>query len=172
MIEVLFLVLILIILVVFLVIYSPVRDQIQAALFERKISMLKAQLDLTEKKFLQRKISKEVYDSLYERLESELMQYNFELFKLREGKHISVEGKVAQLLEKVGAPSNRQKSKINSLTRDSEYLKNEIKQLKGRLMKRQIKEKVYSKLVAEKELSLVQKESEIIQVIKESNSKK
>lgn len=171
MLEVFFLVLIVIVvLLVFFFIFGKDDYETKAFVLENDLSFEKEKLKIAERKFLQGKIKKDVFDPLLDELESEITEKELELYGLKKKKDISAKEKLGALLGKVERPTGIKKAKLEKLLKESELIRSELGLLEVKLMKRQIKENVFRKLVGKKEKEMIEIESEILRLMTEKKN--
>jgi len=166
MLEVIFLVLIVVVvLLVFFFVFG--KDDFESRAFELENNLLfeKEKLKIAERKFLQGKIKKAVFDPLLDDLESDITEKELELYELRKKKDISAKEKLKELLGRFDRPTGFKKAKLEKLLKESELVRSELGVLEVKFMKREIKESVFQKMVRKKEKQLIEIESEIVKLM-------
>jgi hypothetical protein len=169
MIEVAFLVLVVLLIIIIWVYYIFSREWVIAARIDRQIALTKSRITLAEKKFLQRKISKNIFNSLMSGFESDLVSYELERAAFGRPRELVVRSKADEILNSVPKPPKRIKVKIIPLLRETEKLRHEMKALEAKLLKREIHEGVFEKLMTSKQKDLIKKESELLKVLDDAH---
>ena len=85
------LVLLVIVIIAIIFSYSSRKDKKLLEDAERGVVSAKEKLKITERKYMQGKLRKGVFDSLVDDLEAELLSYELTLFRLRRSGEVSVE---------------------------------------------------------------------------------
>ena len=161
MLEALLLVLIVVALIVFVFWYNSFRDQRLASEAQSRVVSVKAQLKIAERKYMQGKIKKNVFEALIDDLEEELLSAELVLFRLRKVSDLSVDSKTSLVLEKMSSKNKYKKSQVEKILKETELLREEISLLESKLLRREIKESVFEKLLKKKESALIKKETEL-----------
>jgi hypothetical protein len=130
MIEVLAVVLLVVLIILLWLYYLLSRESAVVAQLDAHIDITRSKLRLAEKKFLQRKISKNVFDSLVSGFESDLVSYELERAALSRPASQSARKKAEDILSRIPNPPKRLKVKIISLLRETEALRHEMVFLK------------------------------------------
>ena len=163
MIEVIFLVLVLFALIAIFWFITYKEDKTSLiSLFEEKIVDDKQKLMIAERKFMQGKIRREVFEPLSGDMEREMIEKELEIFRIKQEKTISVEDKLNQLVEKMSRPTNYKKLKLAKLLKELEMIRREMSFLESKLLKREIKQNVFEFLTRKREMELIDKENQIV----------
>ena len=168
MLEALFLVLVVVVLIVLVFWYNSFRDQRLAEEAQSRVASVKEQLKIAERKYMQGRIKKNVFDSLADDLEEELLSAELVLFRLKKVSGLSVDNKISLVLEKMSSKNKHKKSQIEKILKETELLREEISLLESKLLRREIKESVFEKLVKKKESALIKKETELNSLVTSS----
>ncbi|NMA44861.1 MAG: hypothetical protein GX950_03570 [Candidatus Diapherotrites archaeon] len=167
MIEVIFLVLVLFALIAIFWFITYKEDKTSLiSLFEEKIVDDKQKLMIAERKFMQGKIRREVFEPLSGDMEREMIEKELEIFRIKQEKTISVEDKLNQLVEKMSRPTNYKKLKLAKLLKELEMIRREMSFLESKLLKREIKQNVFEFLTRKREMELIDKENQIVKIVK------
>ncbi len=167
MIEVIFLVLVLFALIAIFWFITYKEDKTSLiSLFEEKIVDDKQKLMIAERKFMQGKIRREVFEPLSGDMEREMIERELEIFRIKQEKTISVEDKLNQLVEKMSRPTNYKKLKLAKLLKELEMIRREMSFLESKLLKREIKQNVFEFLTRKREMELIDKENQIVKIVK------
>jgi hypothetical protein len=167
MIEVIFLVLVLFALIAIFWFITYKEDKTTLiSFFEKEIVDDKQKLVIAERKFMQGKIRKEVFEPLSGDMEREMLEKELEIFRIKREKNVSIKDKLSQLVEKMAHPTNYKKLKLEKLLKESEIIRQEMSYLESKLLKREIKQTVFEFLIRKKEMEMIDKENEIIKIIK------
>ncbi|MFA6064698.1 MAG: hypothetical protein WCW44_06170 [archaeon] len=169
MLEVLFLVLIVILVMSGIFFYSGYRDKKVLEDAEREVVSVKERLKIAERKYMQGKIRKGVFDSIMEDLEAELLSYELLLFRLKKSGEVSVDDKTNQIVDKLVHPTKYRTAKIEKILKDSEITRRELSMLEAKLMKHEISQNVFEKIVKQKESELISKEKELMDLVIKSS---
>lgn len=132
---------------------------------QRMMVSAQEQIKIAERRFMQGKIKKSVFDALLDDLEQELISAELILFRFRKLPVISVEDKIGEVVLKLGKSTQYRKSKIQRILTETELLREEMGLLESKLLRREIKQSVFEKLIKQKELLLIKKEKELMDVI-------
>lgn len=167
MIEVIFLILVLfaLISIFWFITYKKDRSTL-ISFFEQEIIDDKQKLLIAERKFMQGKIRKEVFEPLSGDMERQMMEKELEIFRIKKENTVSIKDKFLQLTEKMKHPTNYKKLKLEKLLKESEIIRQEMSFLESKLLKREIKQSVFEFLIRKKEMEMIDKENEIIKIIK------
>jgi len=172
MLEVLFLVLIVIVVISGIFFYSGYRDKKILEETEREVVSTKERLKIAERKYMQGKIRKGVFDSIAEDLQSELLEYELLLFRLKKSGEISVDDKTAQVVGKLDHPTKYRTTKIGKILKETELIRRELSMLEAKLMKHEVSQNVFQRIVKEKESKLISKEKELMDLVLKSSDEK
>ncbi|HNV01050.1 MAG TPA: hypothetical protein PKK60_01325 [archaeon] len=167
MIEVIFLILVLfaLISIFWFITYKKDRSTL-ISFFEQEIIDDKQKLLIAERKFVQGKIRKEVFEPLSGDMERQMVEKELEIFRIKKENTVSIKDKFLQLTEKMKHPTNYKKLKLEKLLKESEIIRQEMSFLESKLLKREIKQSVFEFLIRKKEMEMIDKENEIIKIIK------
>jgi|GEM_PF-1151191 len=165
MIEVLLLVLLVVLLFTLIIFYYSRKQVWMLASAQRMMVSAQEQIKIAERRFMQGKIKKSVFDALLDDLEQELISAELILFRFRKLPVISVEDKIGEVVLKLGKSTQYRKSKIQRILTETELLREEMGLLESKLLRREIKQSVFEKLIKQKELLLIKKEKELMDVI-------
>lgn len=166
MIEVIALVLIVVILI--LVLYfltSRETYEVRVLELEKELVFDKEKLKIAERKYMQGKIKKTIFEPLLDDIESDLTEKELEIYRFKKMNNISTKEKLSALLAKMEKPTGFKKARLEKLIKESETLRSEIGILEMKLMKREINETVFKRMIQKKEKEMIDKESEIIRLI-------
>jgi hypothetical protein len=133
--------------------------------FEQGISEDKQKMKIAERKFMQGKMRKEVFEPLSEEMSVKVLEKELELFKIKKSSEVSIKAKLGQLVEKMSSPNKYKKSKLEKLLKESEIIRSQMSFLESRLLKREIKQHVFEYLIKKKEMEMIDKENEILKII-------
>ncbi|MFA5931276.1 MAG: hypothetical protein WC821_03110 [archaeon] len=173
MIEVLVLVLFVILFFSGIFFYSSYRERIVFENAQREVISAQEKIKIAERKFMQGKIKKNVFEAILDELEEELISAELIVFRLKNSSSLSIGDKANQVIAKLDKPTKYRKTKIEKILKETELLRNEMSILEGRFLKHQIKQSVFEKLVQAKESMMIIKEKELMDiVIKGSDEKK
>ena len=159
--EEIFLAVMVIVIIAVVVIYSFLSNRSSRSELNLQIIDAKGKLAIAERKFMQGKIRKSIFEVLVSGLEEELLTAELALFRLQELPAASIAPKAAQILAIMDKPTKYRRAKINSILKETTLLRNEMSLLEGKLLKRQIRESVFEKLIAQKESKLIEKEKQL-----------
>ncbi len=170
MIEVLVLVFLVIVVMVGIFFYSDYRDKKILEQTEREVVSAKERLKIAERKYMQGKIRKGVFDSIAEDLQSELLEYELLLFRLKKSGEVSVDDKTAQVVGKLTHPTKYRTTKIGKILKETELIRRELSMLETKLMKHEISQNVFERVVKQKESELISKEKELMDIVIKSSA--
>ncbi|VVB74586.1 Uncharacterised protein [uncultured archaeon] len=122
-------------------------------------------IKIAERRFMQGKIKKSVFDALLDDLEQELISAELILFRFQKLPDVSVVEKMGEVVLKLGKSTQYRKSKISRILMETELLRAEMGLLEGKLLRHEIKQSVFERLIKQKELVLIKKEKELMDVI-------
>jgi len=165
MLEVLFLVAIVLLVILLIFGFSMHREKKLAEDIEREIVSAKDRIKIAERKFMQGKIKKSVFDSLLDDLEGELLSAEMALFRVKRSSEVSIGDKALMILSKIDKPTKHRKAGIEKLLKETELLRVEMSMLEGKLLKREINQSVFEKLIKEKESQMIQKEKDLMDIV-------
>ncbi|MEI7961041.1 MAG: hypothetical protein WCI04_01780 [archaeon] len=168
--EEVFLAVIVILIVVLVVMYSFFRNRVSESELNFRIMDSKGKLAIAERKFMQGKIRKNIFEVLASKLEEEILTSELALFRLQKAREILVSSSANKLLLEMNNPTKYRRAKINSILKETSLLRNEMSLLEGKLLKRQVREGVFEKLIAEKESKLISKEKQLGDIVESSKN--
>lgn len=168
MLEIVIFVVIVIVVIVTIFIFSSFRGKAEITIYEDKVSSAKDRIKIAERRFMQGKIKKSVFESLMQELEEDLLSAEMYLLRLKKSDSLSVSNKSAQIVAKISRPTRRKERIIESILKETELLRLEMSLLEGRFLKREIKQSVFENLIKKKERELIQKEKELMDVVSDS----
>jgi len=172
MIEVFFLVLIVVVIFVGFFAFFSYRERILLQQTEKRVASAKEKLKIVERKFMQGKIKKNVFDSLVDELEEELFSAQCLLLRLKASPKISASDKVSEIVSKLGKPTKYRKAKIEKILKETELIRSEMSLLESNYLKREIKQSVFEKMIKKKESDLIQKEKELTDIVAAASTDK
>jgi hypothetical protein len=165
MIEVLvFLALVLLVFVILLGL-SVWREKNSINSLNEKVSSLNQQILIAQRRFMQGKIKKPVFELILEDLESELYSTELMLFRSQKSSSISVKPKTDEIMSKLDKPTKHRRQLVESILSETELIREELALLEAKLFKHEIKQSVFDKLVRKKESELIRKEKELMDVV-------
>jgi len=165
MLEVLFLVAIVLLVILLIFGFSLHREKKLAEDIEREIVSAKDRIKIAERKFMQGKIKKSVFDLILDDLEGELLSAEMALFRIKRSSEVSIGDKALMILSKIDKPTKHRKAGIEKLLKETELLRVEMSMLEGKLLKREINQSVFEKLIKEKESQMIQKEKDLMDIV-------
>jgi len=161
MIEIIFFVVFVILVVLVFIYLGSVLDKSVILRLEKDVSSYKDHLKIAERRFMQGKIKKPVFDSLVNSIEEDLISAELVLFRLKKTDDVFVSDKTERVFSKVSHPTKHRRAKIESVLREIELIRKELSILESKALKREITQSVFDKLVAKKEFELIRKEHEL-----------
>jgi len=165
MLEVFLLVLLVVLLFTLLLFYFSRKTIWALENAERIMISAQERIKIAERRFMQGKIKKSVFDALLDDLEQELVMAELILFRFRRLPDVSVGEKVGEVVLKLGKSTQYRKSKISRILMETEMLRQEMGLLEGKLLRHEIKQSVFERMIKQKELVLIKKEKELMDVI-------
>ncbi len=132
---------------------------------ERAMVSAQQRIKIAERRFMQGKMKKSVFDELLDDLEQELVSAELILFRFRKLPDVSVSEKMGEVVLKLGKSTQYRKSKIQRILMETEMLRQEMGVLESKLMRHEIKQSVFERLIKQKEMVLIKKEKELMDVI-------
>ena len=166
MLEVIFIVLIVVVMLIVFVKYSSTDTKKIIFIDEQVLGVEKEKLLIAEKKFLQGKIKKIVFDDLKDDLERTIVEKELEIFRLKKERTISIEEKANAIYQKLVRPTKHRKVKLKHMLKQTELLRKEMSFLEAKLLKREISENLFKQLMREKEKLMLARETEIVDFVK------
>ncbi len=155
-----------IIAIIFLMLFVIVNSKDNLFAKERKINSLKERLHLAENKFMKGRIKNEVFISLKEDLEKEIIDNEMSLLRLEKSMDVNVESKTKELLERIEKPTEKKRVRISNFLKETELIRREMAMLEKKFLKKEIGEKTFKEVMKKKENELIEKETEIIHLVK------
>ena len=155
-----------IIAIIFLMLFVIVNSKDNLFAKERKINSLKERLHLAENKFMKGRIKNEVFISLKEDLEREIIDNEMSLLRLEKSMDVNVESKTKELLERIEKPTEKKRVRISNFLKETELIRREMAMLEKKFLKKEIGEKTFKGVMKKKENELIEKETEIIHLVK------
>jgi len=155
-----------IIAIIFLMLFVIVNSKDNLFAKERKINSLKERLHLAENKFMKGRIKNEVFISLKEDLEKEIIDNEMSLLRLEKSMDVNVESKTKELLERIEKPTEKKRVRISNFLKETELIRREMAMLEKKFLKKEIGEKTFKGVMKKKENELIEKETEIIHLVK------
>jgi len=155
-----------IIAIIFLMLFVIVNSKDNLFAKERKINSLKERLHLAENKFMKGRIKNEVFISLKEDLEREIIDNEMSLLRLEKSMDVNVESKTKELLERIEKPTEKKRVRISNFLKETELIRREMAMLEKKFLKKEIGEKTFKEVMKKKENELIEKETEIIHLVK------
>ncbi|MFA5125527.1 MAG: hypothetical protein WC462_00810 [archaeon] len=171
MIEVFFLVLIVVVIFVGFFAFLSYRDKLLLSQAEKRIVSVKEKIKIAERKFMQGKLKKSVFDSLVEDLEEELFSEECVLLRLKKASVFSSKDKVSEVVAKLDKPTKHRKARVEKILKEIELLRSEMSLLESKFLKREIKQSVFEKMIKKKESEMIQKEKELSDIVVEASEK-
>jgi len=165
MLEVFLLVLLVVLLFTLVLFYYSRKNFWMLESAERAMVSAQERIKIAERRFMQGKIKKSVFDALLDDLEQELVSAELILFRFRKLPDVSVGEKMGEVVLKLGKSTQYRKSKISRILMETEMLRQEMGLLEGKLLRHEIKQAVFERLIKQKELVLIKKEKELMDVI-------
>jgi len=172
MIEVFFLVLIVVVIFVGFFAFLSYREKFLLVQAEKRVVSVKEKLKIAERKFMQGKLKKSVFDSLVEDLEEELFSEECVLLRLKKSPVFSSKDKVSEVVAKLGKPTKYRKARVEKILKEIELLRSETSLLESKFLKREIKQSVFEKMIKKKESEMIQKEKELSDIVAEASDDK
>ena len=172
MIEVLVFVFLVLIVLVGIFAYSSYSEKKAILDAENQVVSAKERLKIAERKFMQGKIKKSVFESLIDDIEEELLLAELALFRLKNYPEVSITEKASQVFLKMDRPTKYRKIRIEKILTETELIRNEISILEGKFMKHEIKQSVFERLIKTKEDLMIRKEKELMDVVAGSADEK
>jgi len=163
--EELVFVLVVIFVVLIIVAYASLRNRAFESGLNLRVLAAKEKLLIAERKFMQGKIKKGVFEALIDQMEEEMLSSELALLRLHKAPQISTAPKAEKILAVLEKPTSYRRAKINSILKETELLRNEMGLLEIKLLKREITQRVFEKLIAQKEAKLISKEQELTDVV-------
>ncbi|MFA6269312.1 MAG: hypothetical protein WCW13_04180 [archaeon] len=145
--------------------YSSYRDRRTVKEAELAAVSAKEKIHIAERKFMQGKIRKPVFELILDELEEELISAELVLFRFKKRGSFSVEDKVLEVVAKLDKPTKHRRALVEKILISAELIRQEVSLLEGKLMKHEIKQSVFEKLIKDKEHELIRKEKELTDIV-------
>lgn len=166
-----------VLLIVFLVVFALVFFIVYNSSWESRIiiqkeSMLgiaRERLEIANKRYMQGKIKKEIFEDLKLDLEEEIFLFELEIYRLKKLHTLEIEDKLEAIVKKIIHPTKHRRIQIAHLLTETELIRKEMKYLESKFLKREISEKLFKKIIKKKEAELISFENDIIHVVKKAN---
>ncbi len=139
---------------------SPTPEELRG-----RISSAREKLSIAERKFMQGKIKKNVFSSIVDQIEEELLEAELSMYRLKKAPVIEVGAKVDKISAVLTNPTKFRRAKIGMILRETELLRSEMGLLEAKFLRREITQAVFEKLVMKKESALISKEKELTDVV-------
>ena len=165
MLEVVFFVIVVLLVIISLFGFSSYAERKMLKEAEISIAQNRDRIRIAERKFMQRKIKKSVFDNILEDLEEQILLAEMNIFRLKKPSSVSINEKAQEIFLKLAHPTNHKKKMIEGILKETEFLRDEMSLLEGRLMKREIREAVFEKMIKEKEKEMIEKERKLIDLL-------
>lgn len=136
---------------------------------EKILDLEKNRLKIVNRKYMQNKIKKEVFESLKEDIEEKLILTEMDIFRLRKAHLLEIENKLNEIYKKITRQTKHRKVQLTRLVTNAELVRKEMGYLEHKLLKREISENLFKKLIKNKEHELISIEIDIINLIKKAN---
>jgi hypothetical protein len=136
---------------------------------EKMLEIEKDRLKIAERKYMQGKIKKEIFDELRLEIEEKIMLTTLDVFRLKKIHILKVEDKLEAIYKKLTNPTKHRKVQLVNLLTETELVRKEIAFLEARLMKHEISESLFRKLIRKKEQEMISLELEIVTIVKKAN---
>ncbi len=136
---------------------------------EKILEIQKDRLKIAQRKHMQGKIKKEIFDELHLEIEESIMLTTLEIFRLKKTHILKVEDKLDAIYKKLTNPTKHRKVQLVNLLTETELVRKEIAFLEAKLMKHEISETLFKKLIRKKEQEMISLEIEIVNIVKKAN---
>jgi hypothetical protein len=170
MLEVVFIVLLFFVVVLAFFYFSFLREKNFVDSARLSIVSARERLRIAERKFMQGKIKRSVFDSIVDDLEEELYSSELILFRFNKPFDVSLSDKVSLVMQKMDSVSKRKRKRVESILRETELIRHELDLLEAKLLKHEIKQSVFERLVKKKEFELIKKERELTNLVLRSRA--
>jgi hypothetical protein len=165
--EIVFVILVLVV-IVGIFGYSSYSERRMLKDAQRNALSAKEKIRIAERKFMQGKLRKSVFEMILTELEEELISAELVLFRFRNRNFVSVENKVEQIVKKLARPTKHRQALVGKILRETELLRMEKSLLEGKLLKHEISQPVFERVVKNKESQLIKKEKELADIVASS----
>jgi hypothetical protein len=136
---------------------------------EQELIIQREKIRIAEKKFMQGKIRKPIFDKIKNDLEHETVLTELSIFRLKKSSLAKLEEKAQQLFLKLKRPTKYKKNKLKNLLKESELIRHELNIIENKLLKNEISQQSFERLVQLKENEMIEKESQIVNFLKEQD---
>lgn len=150
------------------IVYFSMRKRLNEGEIRARISDADRRLFIAEKKFMQGKIKRGVFDSISSEIEEDLMSCELALLRHEKAPQISVASRAERVVSLLSNPTPHRRAKINSILKETSLIRHEMSHLEAKLLKRAIRESVFEKMIAKKEAKLIEKEKELGDIVASS----
>ena len=150
--------------------YYSLKDKMAAGNAQLQIKNAEEKLKIAERKFMQGKIKKSVFDSIVDDIEEEMLSAEMALLRITKSKELSVEEKTLEIMKQIERPTKHRMTQVQKILEETEILRKEMSMLEGKLLKREIKQSVFEKLVKEKETEMIKKENDLMDIVAKSSN--
>ena len=150
--------------------YYSLKDKMAAGNAQLQIKNAEEKLKIAERKFMQGKIKKSVFDSIVDDIEEEMLSAEMALLRITKSKELSVEEKTLEIMKQIERPTKHRMTQVQKILEETEILRKEMSMLEGKLLKREIKQSVFEKLVKEKETEMIKKEKDLMDIVAKSSN--
>lgn len=149
--------------VVVLIVYLFVLDKKNRAITNlvKEQERLKTHLHLLNKKYFKHELNSSVYTSLLDGYQEKLVELELEIRDLQGEHEIDVEGKLAQLLERIERPTSAQRHRLQKLLVSNEKLSKELVLVRNKLLKREINKKTFDSVSRKRHERIIEGEEKI-----------
>lgn len=168
--EVIGLVVIVVALPLIFLFYSSLREKKDIEAAELVSISAKERLKIVERKFMQGRISKTIFDSIVDDLEEELYSAELVLFRARKSAEVDIEDKASLILQRMKSVSKRKRKQVEGILKETSLIRHEIDLLEAKLLKREIKQSVFDRLIKKKETELIKRERELTEIVLSSKA--
>jgi uncharacterized membrane protein len=165
MLEVVLLVLLVVVLFVIVFGYSSYQNDARIRRAQAEVISARDRLEIAERKFMQGKIKRAVFDSLVNDLEGELVSAELVLFRNNKSSEPSIVSTPKELLDKLSSQSKYKKAQAQHILKEIDLINSELGLLESKFLKRELKQSVFEELVKKKESLLIKKENELMKII-------
>ncbi len=162
-------------LVIVLVIFIKYNSSLEVRLVvekEKIFEIEKERLKIAERKYMQGKIKKEIYDELRLEIEEKLFLTELDIFRLKKIHVLEIEDKLEEIYKRILNPTKHRRVQLAHLLTETELVRKEMGFLESKLMKHELSENLFKKLIRKKEQELISLEIEIVNLVKVANKEK
>jgi hypothetical protein len=133
---------------------------------EEHLDIEREKLKIAEKKYMQGKIKKDVFDKVKNDLSYKIVLTELDIYRIKKTHTLEIEEKAEQLFEKLVHPTKHRKVTLKHMLIESELVRKELKLIENKLLKNEIDQELFKRLISEKEDEMLEKENQIIHFIK------